>query len=242
MKQPWHVANPALKADVTETLARDFPGLAFSVEGDVAKIRGPYTLQHEGEVLDRFAIEMVFPARYPDDLPTLFEVGGRIPRTETRHTSPDGSACLEVPEAWLIERPDALFGTFMDGPVRNFFLWQVVFESGGTWPYGEHVHGPDGAVRYYQELFQTDDVEAVLQYADYLARPEIKGHWPCPCGSGAILRKCHLMQLRELRARVNPGIAERILARLQATAKEYALTNPDAVPYLKRHGWLPRDA
>jgi hypothetical protein len=44
-----------------------------------------------------------------------------------------------VPEEWLLAR-DQTFRAFLDGPMRNFFLGQILVEAGKPWPFGERPH------------------------------------------------------------------------------------------------------
>jgi hypothetical protein len=36
------------------------------------------------------------------------------------------------------------------------------------------------------------------------ASPVVRGHWPCPCGSGAVLRRCHRATVLNLREQRRP--------------------------------------
>lgn len=46
----------------------------------------------------------------------------------------------------------------------------------------------------------ASDREAIERLFGYLKKSQIKGHWPCYCGSGEKLRRCHLTELMNLRS------------------------------------------
>ena len=211
MKAPWHIARPDLRNEIESVLRESYPDLLFMVLGDTAKVRGAYPIRDvEGVEITRFAVEFEFTPDYPQKMPIVRETAGRIPRTQPRHVNVDGTACVAVPEEWLIISQDSSFKAFLEGPVRNFFLGQALVENGQPWPFGERAHGGPGVLEAYGDLMgvTTDVVKA---YVEALARHPIKGHLPCPCGSKSIIRKCHRSQLEELRERISAARATSML-------------------------------
>src|SRR5690606_4072799 len=65
------------------------------------------------------------------------------------------------------------------------------WEQHGALPFGELAHGYKGIREYYQDAFNTDDVQVVLALLRVLADGAYRGHLRCPCGSKRALRKCH---------------------------------------------------
>jgi SEC-C motif len=150
-------------------------------------------------------------ASYPDALPLVFEVGGRVPRDADHHVNREtGEACLFVPdERWKVAPPGMTFLDLLNGPVRNFLLGQSLFRLTGEWPFGQRSHAAAGIREYYSELLGTDDVNVIVRYVECLSRATLKGHWPCPCGSGKRLRDCHRAQVDELRTKIPSAVALR---------------------------------
>jgi len=66
-------------------------------------------------------------------------------------------------------------------------------------PFGEWRHGGAGLWDSYKGLLGVDQDLVVLAFLRMLADNDYKGHVPCPCGSGLILRKCHGQQLLEVK-------------------------------------------
>lgn len=85
MKKVWHKANPDVLLKLREGLAQNFPDLQVTVQADVVFLKGSFSVIYEGEVLDRYEIEVEIPAEFPDSVPRLRDTGGRIPLEADRH-------------------------------------------------------------------------------------------------------------------------------------------------------------
>ena len=187
MKKPWHKANPARVTGLEEDLRRHYPDLQVVVENECVYLRGSFPVVFDGVILDRYQINVGIPRDFPDTVPTLRETGGRIPWVSERHVNPtNGEACPMVPEEWLLNPKRDSILTFLNGPVRDFFLAQSLVEAGQPWPFASRDHGVVGLYQAYGELLGTNNPVAIRRYMEYLSKVRIKGHWDCPCGSGAI--------------------------------------------------------
>jgi hypothetical protein len=215
MRRTWFEARPELLDEVRDAIAADQPDLRLLVENGRVALRGTFVLHDTEGVLDRYQIEIRFPDQYPDDLPAVEEIGGRIPRVLDRHlVGADGKACLLVPEEWFVLSENRSFIAFLNGPIKNFFLGQFLVEGGKPWPFGERSHGLQGLLESYGELIGIDDPTKVGPYLDCLRRGRIKGHWDCPCGSKRRIRDCHQEQLQLLSQRIPPKVAHSAHQRL----------------------------
>ena len=220
MKRSWHEKNPRILRDMEAEIPAKYPDLRVVMEQDIIYVRGGFPVLDGTDVLDRFQIEIELPADFPEFIPVLREVGGRIPWHESRHVNRgNGEACPIVPEEWLVRAEHNSILAFLDGPVRNFFLGQILIEAGHPWPFGERSHGIDGLFEAYKEMTGTSDRNAIVRYLECLSRDVLKGHWACPCGSGKHLRNCHLEQLKALQAKVPAFVARSALARIDEQLK-----------------------
>lgn len=212
-----------LKAkEVEAAIAFDQPGLRAAWEAPDIVVQGKFLLLDDGKAfnpagpISEFDVKIVVNHRYPDLEPKVFETGGRIPRCIDRHINSDGDCCVTVWEEWLVRTDDTSFSAFLNGPVREFFLAQYWFERTGRWPFGERPHGEEGLLEAYADVLGIPNKKKdIIYYLKQLARPRPRGHWPCPCGSGELLRRCHWEKLIELHERVPPRIAKRMLRRLK---------------------------
>jgi hypothetical protein len=217
MTGAWFEQKPALLEEVRRAIAADQPDLRATIVDGAVQVRGSYAVRDGGVVLDRYQVEIRFPRDYPKTLPVVEEIGGRIPRSTDRHISADGTACLLVPEEWLLAG-DQSFRTFLDGPMKNFFLGQLLVEAGKPWPFGQRSHGYDGLIESYMELLGITDPSQVTAYFDCLRRKALKGHFDCPCGSNKRLRNCHRAELQALAKRIPSHIAQQAYDRLKQFA------------------------
>jgi hypothetical protein len=149
MNRTWFEQNPALLQEVRSAIAADQPDLHETIIDGAVRLRGSYAVRDGGTVLDRYQIEIRFPFDYPMHLPAVEEIGRRLPRIADRHINNDGTACLLVPEEWLIAG-DQSFKTFLHGPLKNFFLGQLLVEVGKPWP-SESVH--TGTKNWYKHIW-----------------------------------------------------------------------------------------
>ena len=193
MKLPWHLAERDSYSNMKAEVGAAYPDLRFLIQDECVFIQGSFPIKEDGAVLDRYSIDVRVPRDFPKALPVLREVGGRIPWNADRHVNSNGDACLFVPdERWRYFPERGTLLEFLIGPVRNFLIGQSLFESAGKWPFGQRGHGNAGILEAYGEMLNiSPDRETVMAFLGLLSRREVKGHWPCPCGSDKILRKCH---------------------------------------------------
>jgi hypothetical protein len=198
-----------------QELAQKFPDITVSTTETKIYLRGAFPVLHEGNVLDRYQVEIDWSDR-DTEVPVLRETGGRIPWIADRHMSQGGMACLFVPEEWLLRaRAERTIIHYLDGPVRNYFLWQSLFERGESPPWGERSHGVSGLIEAYSDMVSMQGAAAVKRCFGYLSRDRIKGHWMCPCGTNRRVRDCHIEHLRELKRKIPRYIAVLALKRLK---------------------------
>ena len=208
-EKPWHVENPELVAEIQSDLAGSYPALHLYIDGDDAEIRGTYPVRSaDGKELEEFQVRIVLPSGYPEELPIVWEVGGRLPWTERHHINADGTCCVFMPDSrWEAFPVGARFGVFLAGPLRDYFLGQSLVQRGEDWPHGEWSHGAKGVWEYYSELLDTRSRPLIRRFLIGLAYPNRKGRIECPCGSRRKLHKCCRDQVLELRKKISPTTA-----------------------------------
>jgi hypothetical protein len=219
---PWHVRDPAGYARELAAVQQSYPQLHATIQGDDTHISGCFPIREDESEVDRFIISMDLRPTYPDSLPVVRELGGRIPHTLDRHVIPNlGVACVMVPDQrWELWPKGASLLAFLDGPLRNYFIGQALVERGEPWPFSEWAHGFQGRQEYYKGLLGTDDPRSICVYLDYLGKHKVKGHWNCPCLSGRRMRDCNFPLVKELRARMPRSEANRLLRDMIHTIEE----------------------
>lgn len=200
--------------ELQNDLRLKYPDFTVCCAGAKIYIRGAFPVLHEGTVLDRYQIEIEW-SDSDGVVPLLRETGGRVPWIADRHMSIGGMACLFVPEEWLLRsREEKTVIHYLDGPVRNYFLWQSLYERAESPPWKDRPHFAPGLLEAYGEMVGMDSESAIRCCLEYLSREQIKGHWPCPCGSGKRMRDCHLTHMRGLQLKIPRHIALSALDRL----------------------------
>ena len=201
--------------DQLSEVLEQFPDLRVLYEkGDVIHLSGSFPVKDEKGIIDRYAVEIDVFLDFPEHLPQVREVAGRIPRVQGRHINRDGIACLMVPEEWYFDSNRDSLLAFFNGPVRNFFLGQSLVECGKPWPFGERPHGKDGLIEYYGELVGQQNADLILSHLEFLSRRGFKGHWLCPCKSGQKVRNCHKEEMLKLRNKIPTYVALKTYRRL----------------------------
>ena len=217
VKLAWHQRKPEEFERQKREVQMAYPHLHFYLEGETMFIRGSFPIEHNGDTLERYSIEITLPSDYPTVVPIVRETGGQIPRLADNHfNSANGELCLFVPtERWRYFPVGATLLDFLNGPVRNHLLGLSLRRLGEKWPFGERSHGEAGIIESYSELLGTREEAAIIQYVECLSKPNLKGHWPCPCGSGKKLRQCHLPFINDLRQKVSVSDAAKSLSFLK---------------------------
>ncbi len=217
MTLPWWIVKKELYKQVIKSIEK-YPGLRCHVEHNQLIISGTWPVYNnypeEQEWLEDFLIKIIFPNNYPDDLPKVYEIGNRIKRKDANthfYPDPDNYACLFYPtERYLhfpVNKPFP-FKKFLEEPVKSFFFSQIYYIYCNKWPFGERSHNIKGLLEFYGEKLGIPcDKKSVSKALFYLLKPQIKGHWCCPCGNNK-LRKCHVENFRSLNNKIPKNIIE----------------------------------
>jgi hypothetical protein len=204
-----------------EKLDRAYPTLHPIVSSGKLTIKGTFAVTFEGKTLDRFSIEIDLSSMVPGCLPIVREVGGRIPWKIERHVNHDGTACVCLPEDYYLKHPgDFSLLEFLGDPVWQYFLGQSLVEKGEPWPHGEWGHGHEGREEFYEDLLGTSDPNLISACLELLARPVVKGHWVCFCGSNKRIRDCHRSELNALQFKIGKQAAKRLLVEVRRWKEE----------------------
>jgi SEC-C motif len=202
---------------IAAAIAGRFPTLRLVSTPPDRRIVGTFAVHHAGQMLASY--DVCVDMRVCDELglPKVWETGGQIPRIPDLHINQtDGSACLYVPAEFALQHPaPCSVVEFLEGPVWNFFLGQAWVANGMGWPFGARAHGEAGIREFCAEVFGVSTDASITAYVELLARGMLKGHWPCPCGSGRKLRHCHQSQMARLKGCLSPGLCQLLLAEVR---------------------------
>lgn len=201
------VATGPFPADqIRRDLEARYPSLTLGEDNGVYTVSGSYDLRQDGRLIARYRLRIELPGGYPETIPLFYETGNRILRTQDNHINEsNGTLCLGVTEQiWLDLGGQFELLPLLDRHLRSYLIGATSMLAGKGWPFGERSHGADGLCEFYGEKIGTTDPLAVLDLILLLMGGVVKGHWDCPCGSGARLRDCHDSNVRELNERKLP--------------------------------------
>lgn len=178
-------------------------GLTNIVERDAETIVSgtlPFEASADGleTIRESFEIELIVPHSFPDALPRVKEIGGRIV-ADYEHRNPGGTLCLAVPveqRRVFFEQPTLL--GFVNRLVIPYLYGYCFWKKHGRHPFDEAAHGYEGILRHYVDTLGLNDDLAALGVICFLFEHGYRGHHECPCGSGLRVRACHGPALRAL--------------------------------------------
>lgn len=196
-----------------KSISARFPTLELVIDRGERAVRGAFVIEHEGRELDRFDIEIDLRQRGPAELPRVKEMAGRLPKEVDRHVNLDGTLCVCLPEQYFMDNPGPFnVMTFLDGPVRDFFLGQALVERGDPWPYGTWDHQEAGQRQWLYEFSRSLTDTQRQAFLTALIEPSPGGATPCPCGRGRQMSQCHESLLLRLRRLLTQVQAEELLS------------------------------
>ena len=208
MSLPWWITKKEIYNQVIKDVAC-YSCLRQYVENSFFTISGSWPVHgdpKDDKPLEDFLIKIIFPNNYPDELPKVYETGNRIKvKNANTHFYNNYSACLFYPTERYLHFPenDSFdFKKFLEGPVKSFFFSQLYYIYHNKWPFGQRSHDIKGLLEFYAEkLSIPNNQKSISIVLDYLLKPKIKGHWPCPCGNDK-LRDCHVEKFRFLHNKI----------------------------------------
>ena len=163
--------------------------LSFSAEGPRAE-----------RIEDSYEIEIKIPERFPEHIPLVREMKGRIPASF--HRFKDGWLCLGSPTRLRL----AVAGcpsiiSFVEKCLVPYLYGHSYFEKHRRMPFGELSH-EEGIRDDLAELFGVEK-DMVAGFVRLTAMKKgVANKQSCPCGSSLRLGKCHHKRINRLRKRL----------------------------------------
>ena len=190
-----------------EELLSRHPGLRIVPSGgDTLTLRGDIGFRLQGPrhrpIEDTYTVELQIPSRFPEELPTAKETGGRLPASF--HKFEGGSLCVGAPTALRVKLAQSpTLPTYVDEFVVPYLFGYSYFVEHGEMPFGELAHGRTGILDYLAELFGSEQSEQAYEFLHLasLKRRDANKH-VCPCRSGRRLGRCHNGWVNDLRDRL----------------------------------------
>lgn len=184
-----------LKVELTK-----FPFLECEIENGIITIRGIWPVYGETSLIDNYSIKIVIPDDYPDSVPKVYELEGKIPRTPDRHINSDGSCCLFAPpERWEQWPLGAGIDVLLNGAVKSYFFSQTYFDLEKVWPFGEWLHDIAGIIQFYLVRLNLRTIQDIKRLMIVIDKKNVPKNWNCPCGSKKLYLHCHKSRVEKLK-------------------------------------------
>ena len=165
--------------------------------GSDIKLKGDFSFRvalRNGDVLaDSFEIEILVHTLFPNRLPEVKEVGGRIPKDGKHHVNPNTTLCLGSPLRLLdiVHETPNLVGFAEKCLVPFLYAVSKKLRDGGQFVFSELAHGEQGIIADYIEMFGLVARCQVIQALELIGKKRrIANKKPCPCACGRRLGRC----------------------------------------------------
>ncbi|MDA4848599.1 hypothetical protein [Hoeflea poritis] len=144
--------------------------------------------EHGNETFGSYNLRIEIPENFPREMPTVFEVGQKIPRKPENHVNLDGSLCLGSPlRLKLLTDSDKTLLGFASNCIFPF----LYAHSLGRFLFGELSHGLAGLIEDYKDMLDVQTERQVVQFFTLASlRRRIANKRKCPCGCDRRLGVC----------------------------------------------------
>lgn len=173
----------------------DYPNMSVAVTSDGSTdlvLNGIFDFaakfKDEPEVEDSYSIEIRVPDSFPRELPTVKELGNKIPRDGKHHINPDETLCLGSPlRLKMLVREEQTLSGFASNCIVPYLYWITTKK----FAVGELAHGDVGIIADYMTLFGLSDPKQIIPTLKLLGmKKRAANKKPCPCGCGVRLGRC----------------------------------------------------
>ena len=192
---PAPVAIPGLDEflyDQPFTSISPSKGNPLLLEGDFQ-----FCAEYEGHprISDTYHLRISVPEDFSRQIPTLREIGGKIPREADFHVNSDGTLCLgsRIRLMGRLQEDPTVLGFSKSCIVPYLYAMSLKLLLGHGFIFGELLHGFHGELDDYRELLGlTDNNQVVPALLCLLKKKRVANKMACPCGCNRRLGKCDL--------------------------------------------------
>lgn len=188
-----------------DSLLKIQPGLRLAPSsGDSIRVTGRLRFKRFASgfetIEDNYELEILVPPAFPEEVPLVWETGGRIPADW--HRNPGKTLCLGSPTAVRLMTVQAgTMDEFVKVLVEPYLYQRSYFEKHQEFPFGELDHGIKGVLKEFMDRFEiSEELAAASMVFLTSLRKRVANKRPCPCGVGQPLGRCfHHWKINKLR-------------------------------------------
>ena len=170
------------------------PGLKPEFINGLWQMKGSLDVIDEfGKNWDTYHVKVIFPNNYPKAIPTMYEIGGKIPQKGSYLVNSDGTCCLAVPALEMILLSRGInIKNFITELAIPYLANQTYKRKKGKFAGEEFEHGIQGLYDFYSETFQSKDPILIVKSIQKIILNELPDrNKPCYCGSNKKYKHCH---------------------------------------------------
>lgn len=180
-------------------LINKYPNLKYdSVQN---KLSGSIEVYSE----DSYEID-IFLKDFPATVPTVYEIGERIPHKSDRHVYKNGALCFATPLtiSYLMKNKISTITDFVEKLIIPYLKNNSYYELKGKYMFGEHSHDIKLAtLESLQDLLGITNIKLILDLiCNVLDNEKFTPNKLCYCGSNIKIKKCsnHFERYKKLKS------------------------------------------
>ena len=178
-----------------------YPNLNIQWKSEKLYVIGVYEFSREYKkniCSDVFSLEIEIPADFPNTMPTVNEIGNKIPRNYHKNSST--TLCLGTNiELYSIYRKNRSFSGFMENIVNPYLYRWIYISKYNKEPWGDRAHGCQGIIDSYAEILSVvNERSVIMDFLRILSTGNARLNKACPCGSGKKTKLCHMHRLNKM--------------------------------------------
>lgn len=175
-------------------LLQEYPGLAVvQSDSQMVRLHGHilvYRIYNDFTLRRTYTLDVVIPIG-SDELPFVIDTGKHIMQ-DYHHYYPNGKLCLATDSQIRIRFIEGFdLVAWMSEFVEVYYFSYEYYKRFGIFPFGERAHDLLGIIQTYQDFLLARDEAEAYKLMHFIKSQVYRGHKPCPCGSGKLLRNCH---------------------------------------------------
>lgn len=176
----------------------DYPEMSIAPSrGAITILKGLFSFSARPnggiEINDSYYLKIDVPMAFPQKIPVVTELDGKIPRDGSYHINADSTLCLGSPMRLLqkISEKPSLVGFAEKCLVPYLYAISHKIRFKGDFAFNELAHGTQGIIDDYLNLFGLRNPKQVIKTLELLGKKRrIANKKPCPCECGLRLGKC----------------------------------------------------
>lgn len=199
MEQPlnYFEENIDLYLEQFKELHNYYPGLRDQMESENLFLRGEVCFnEHFGTgfwINDCYLVEIAFSPDYPDILPFVKEIGGKIEDNYPHFLKKNKKIlCLGTwTDLWLrFSKKKTILHFVHNLLIPALYVHAYWKRKGVIPPRGDRPHGTPGIIQFYSEFFNVKDLYIILRLIEFVVNYNYDSGL-CPCESQKSLKECH---------------------------------------------------